>query len=545
MRHQSALAEGYVAAMVVTVRLLGDFALTVEGRPVAADGFSRRSAAALVKLLALEPTRRLHRERVMDALWPDAAPEDAANALHKAAHYARRATAATDGVVLRQEMVTLFPGHAVEVDLADFEAAGRAALSARDAAAADVALDHWPGDLLPDEPYASWADQPRQRFDLLRRRLLRLARRWTDLADREPTDEQAALGIAQDLLDHGDRTGALRQIGRIERVLREELGIGLSPEATRLRAAALKSTVALPGRPEPRSAPRSAGLATQTLGFCRATDGVRLAYATSGTGPPLVKVANWLTHLDYDWGSPVWSHWWRALSRDHQLVRYDERGCGLSDWDVDGESFTLEAWVRDLETVVDTLGLERFPLFGMSQGGPIAVTYAARHPERVSHLIVYGTCARALWPRADKALKSELVALGELLRVSWGSDAPGFRQVYDARFLPDGPLELWRAFDQLQRRSTSSENAFRLWGAFGRLDATEAALRLDVPTLILHPRGDLVWSFDEAEDLHAAIRGSRLVALESRNHILRADEPAFAHFLAEVHAFLGNPEGAG
>ena len=266
--------------------------------------------------------------------------------------------------------------------------------------------------------------------------------------------------------------------------------------------------------PAPAGAPRHAGLARQTVHFCRTLDGVRLAYALSGAGPPLVKASNWLTHLDYDWGSPVWSHWWQALSEDRRLVRYDERGCGLSDWDVDEDSFTLEAWVADLETVVDTLGLERFPLLGMSQGGPIAITYAARHPERVSHLVVYGTCARATWARATQAERRELAALGELIRMSWGSDQPGFRQVYDARFLPDGPLEIWRAFDELQRRTTSPENAYRLWRAFGSLDAADAARSLDVPTLILHCRDDLVWSFAEAEELHSLVEGSRLVPLD-------------------------------
>jgi pimeloyl-ACP methyl ester carboxylesterase len=265
---------------------------------------------------------------------------------------------------------------------------------------------------------------------------------------------------------------------------------------------------------------------------------VRLAYATSGAGPPLVKASNWLTHLDYDWASPVWSHWWQALSEDRLLVRYDERGCGLSDRDVDAASFTLDAWVADLETVVDTLGLERFPLLGMSQGGPIAVRYAARHPERVSHLVIYGTCARATWDRAGPEERRQLTALGELIRTSWGSDRPGFRQVYDARFLPDGPLETWRAFDELQRRTTSPENAYRLWSAFGSLDAADAARGLDVPTLILHCREDQVWPFSEAEELHTMVAGSRLVGLDSRNHILQAGEPAFGAFVAEVRRFL-------
>jgi pimeloyl-ACP methyl ester carboxylesterase len=260
----------------------------------------------------------------------------------------------------------------------------------------------------------------------------------------------------------------------------------------------------------------------------------------SGTGPPLVKASNWLTHLDHDWGSPVWQPWWEALSTRHTLVRYDERGSGLSDWDVDDGSFTLDAWVRDLETVVDALGLERFPLLGISQGGPIAITYAARHPDRVSHVVVFGTCARATWARADEQRRRELAALGELIKTSWGSEEPGFRQVYDARFLPDGPIEMWRAFDELQRRSASARNAHRLWRAFGYLDCTEAARQLEVPTLILHSAGDQVWSFQEAEELHEMVRNSRLVGLDSNNHILQAGEAAFGVFLDEVEGFLAS-----
>jgi pimeloyl-ACP methyl ester carboxylesterase len=268
---------------------------------------------------------------------------------------------------------------------------------------------------------------------------------------------------------------------------------------------------------------------------------VRLAYATSGTGPPLVKAANWMSHLDLDWGSPIWTPLWQELGRRHTLVRYDERGSGLSDWDVGRDSFTLEAWVRDLETVVDELGLERFPLLGLSHGGVVAITYAARHPERVSHLIVYGTCSRQTWARASDEERAELTALGQLIRTSWGGTSPGFRQVYDAKFMPDGPLEMWRAFDDLQRRSTSPQNAYRLWKAFGDLDPSDAALSLDVPTLILHSRDDQVWSYDNAEELHGLIRGSRLVPLDTNNHILQAGEPAFAQFVAEVEGFLGAP----
>jgi DNA-binding SARP family transcriptional activator/pimeloyl-ACP methyl ester carboxylesterase len=519
----------------VTVRLLGEFAVQIDDRVVGTDGFSRRDAARLVQLLALAPNRRLHRERVMDALWPEAAPGIATNRLHKAAHYARSATRAADAVMLRNDVVSLFPAHDVSVDAVAFEVAARAALAESDRVAAESALGMWGGELLPQEPYAAWAFQPRQRLDLLRRELLRACHSWAELAALDATDEQAHLALATEMLSRGDRSGALRLLDALEQTLRDELGIGPSPEFHELRVGALDTPVSAPAS-EP--APRYAGLRRQTIGFCRTLDGVRLAYATSGAGAPLVKASNWLTHLDYDWGSPVWSHWWQALSEDRLLVRYDERGSGLSDWDVDERSFTLDAWVADLETVVDTLGLERFPLLGISQGGPIAITYAARHPERVTHLIIYGTCARATWGKANETERRELAALGQLIRVSWGSDQPGFRQVYDARFLPDGPLELWRAFDELQRRTTSAKNAHRLWRAFGSLDAAEAARTLEVPTLVLHSRDDLVWSFGEAEELHSLITASRLVPLDSRNHILQAGEPAFAAFIDEVRHFL-------
>ena len=520
----------------VDLRLLGSFELRIDGRRVTLP--ARRDPSLLLKRLAVAPDRRLHREQVIDALWPDAALDTVANRLHKSAHYLRKATGVNDSITLHQDVVALFPNADVTVDVEAFDAAATAALRDHDPAAAEDALALSTGELLPHDPYEPWLFNLRQRLALRHRDLLRLLGRHDELVALDATDEAAQVAVMHELLDRGDSAGVLRQFASLTKALDEELGIGPSAEAVALHDQARRRTSAeVEGRPR---ASRFASLATQVVHRCTTLDGVHLAYATSGSGPPLVKVANWLSHLDYDWESPVWRHWWQALSQHHTLVRYDERGCGLSDWDVDASSFTLEAWVRDLETVVDALGLERFPLLGLSQGGPIAITYAVRHPERVSHVVVYGTCARAMWERASDEQRQELAALGQLIRVSWGSDQASFRQVYDARFLPDGPMEAWRDFDELQRRSTSPRNAQRMWRAFGGLDCSEAASRLDVPVLIVHAEHDQVWSFAEAEELHELIPQSRLVALHSRNHILQAGEPAFTTFLEEVEAFLAS-----
>lgn len=275
----------------------------------------------------------------------------------------------------------------------------------------------------------------------------------------------------------------------------------------------------------------------QTVAFTRGADGVCLAYAVTGEGPPLVRAANWLTHLGYDGQSPVWKHWVRDMSAQHTFVRYDERGCGLSDWEV--EQFTFDDWVTDLESVVDALGLERFPLLGVSQGGAVAVAYAARHPDRVSHLVLCGAYARGRAVRAMSSDEKRAAALDlDLARVGWGRDDPAFRQVFAAQFLPDGTREDWAAFDQLQRRTTSPENAVRFLEEFARIDVRQSCAQVRCPTLILHSRDDHRVPVRYGEELAALIPDSRLVALESKNHLLTGTEPAWRVFCDEVAAFI-------
>jgi pimeloyl-ACP methyl ester carboxylesterase len=278
------------------------------------------------------------------------------------------------------------------------------------------------------------------------------------------------------------------------------------------------------------------GAARQSISFCRARDGTRLAYAMSGEGTPLVKAANWLSHLEYDWESPIWRHWWDGLSRNHRLVRYDQRGCGLSDWDVD--ILTLDAWVDDLGAVVDAAGLDQFDLLGVSQGGAVAVTYAAKHPERVRRLVLYGTYCQARRARArtDEDIAAADLQIG-LARVGWGRDDPSFRRVFAMQFMPNASYELWDQFAELQRRTTSPENAVRFLTSFSVLDVRDVAPLVKAPTLVLHARDELRVPLEEGRRLAAAIPGSRFVTLDSANHILLADEPAWPRFLDEVEAF--------
>lgn len=274
----------------------------------------------------------------------------------------------------------------------------------------------------------------------------------------------------------------------------------------------------------------------QQIRFCRAHDGVRIAYAKSGSGPPLVKTANWLSHLEHDWASPVWRHWLNELSRSHTLVRYDERGCGLSDWQAEDLSF--DSWVRDLETVVDELELERFPLVGVSQGGSVAVAYAAKHPERVTHLILYGTYALGRKWRED----SDRELLQQMLPLGWGRDNPAFRHFFARLFLPEGTEEQISWFADLQRVSSSTENAARLFAEFNGIDVSDAAKSVSVPTLVLHASADAAVPFSAGRGLASMIPGATFVPLWGKNHILLESEPAWGRFVEEVRSFLGDGE---
>src|SRR5215813_425418 len=276
----------------------------------------------------------------------------------------------------------------------------------------------------------------------------------------------------------------------------------------------------------------------QEIHFCTTGDGVRIAYATAGQGPPFVKAANWLNHLEYDWRSPIWRPLLEEFARDHLLIRYDERGNGLSDWNVADISF--EAFVRDLESVVDTLGLERFPILGISQGGPVAIAYAVRHPEKVSHLILFGSFAQG-WARKTMSPEERKLraAQGTLIRLGWGQDNPAFRQMWTSLYIPDGTLEQYQWFNEMQKISASPENALRLIIEIGKIDVTDLLPQVKVPTLVIQRRGDAMVPFEDGRLLASAIPGARFIELEGKNHLLLENEPEWPRFVREVRQFIG------
>jgi pimeloyl-ACP methyl ester carboxylesterase/DNA-binding CsgD family transcriptional regulator len=276
---------------------------------------------------------------------------------------------------------------------------------------------------------------------------------------------------------------------------------------------------------------------TTPIRYCRSFDGVRIALARSGCGPDMIEVATWLNHLEQDWKSPVWGPWLTELTKHYMLTRYDGRGCGLSDRKVKDLSF--EAAVKDLEAVVDAAGLKQFVLLGFCSGSGVAIAYAARHPEHVSHLVLYGAFARGRLKRDPSPQEiEETNTMLKLVELGWGRDNPAFRQVYTTVFIPDSKPEQYRWFTELQRLSTSPENATQLIREFDSMDVSELLSNIRCPTLVLHSRDDSRVPFVEGQLVARTIPNAEFVPLESRNHILLEHQPAWRQFFTEIARFV-------
>jgi pimeloyl-ACP methyl ester carboxylesterase/DNA-binding CsgD family transcriptional regulator len=280
----------------------------------------------------------------------------------------------------------------------------------------------------------------------------------------------------------------------------------------------------------------------QTIRFTNSADGLKLAYALCGSGPPLVKAANWLSHLEFDWQSPVWRHWFRFLASGNTLLRYDARGCGLSDWSA--TDFSLDAQVADLEAVVDATDVTGFPLLGISQGGSVAIEYACRHPDKVTHLVLFGAFARG-WLVAGPKVAQRAGALFDLIEAGWDQENPVFREVFTSLFVPEATREQQQWFTDLMRITSKPAIAANILRAYGMVDIRSRLSDVRTPTLVVHCRSDACIPFGLGRELAAGIPKARFVELDSRNHVLLESESAWGRFRALLDEFLGrNPSPA-
>jgi pimeloyl-ACP methyl ester carboxylesterase len=281
-------------------------------------------------------------------------------------------------------------------------------------------------------------------------------------------------------------------------------------------------------------------MARQQIRYCRSFDGVRIAYAVSGTGPPVVLMPSWLTHLEYQWRSVAWQPWLEALSSRYTLIRYDPRGCGLSDWNVDDLSF--DTWVRDFGAIVDVLNLDQFSLIGICQGGAVAIAYAGREPGRISNLVLYGTYARGRNRRSSPPLEPDKAkVMLEMLRLGWGQQDHAFMRSFATQFQPGGSMEHLRSWCELQNAATSADNAVELTRIMFDVDVRADAARITCPTLVAHPEHDAVAPFEEGRLLAQTVPNAHFLPLDSVNHFMLRDEPAWKNFVSALYAFLPHP----
>ncbi len=507
---------------------------------------SRKTRALLGYLLLSGVPQR--RERLCELFWD--APDDPRGALRWSLSKLRGALNGPDKacLVADRERVSIDTSQ-ITVDVLE------ATRLASDKAATALALtDAWNACMQPlladcelpnSASFSAWLERERMGLARLRAKLARRlalmaelppdetarwARAWLDDA---PFDHEAAVHAVSASL----AAGRVDEATALQDTLNQHFAAAKRP-APDWSAIGLAGQDAVVDPPVPDEEWDRTLRVSQRIRFLKARDGASLAWATVGddAAPPLVKAANWLSHLELDWDAPIWSPLFRDLARHRRLVRYDERGCGLSDWDVPDISF--ETFVRDLEDVVDAAGLERFPLLGISQGASVSIEYAARHPERVSHLILFGGYPAGWRHLAPPQEVREREAVMVLTGAGWGRDDPSYRHLFSRTFMPTATADELAWFDDFQRQTTSPANAVRFLEAFSSIDVRHRLAELRVPTLVLHARGDQRIPLSTGRELAASIHGAELVGLDSTNHLLLGREPASAAFLSAVRDFL-------
>jgi DNA-binding SARP family transcriptional activator/pimeloyl-ACP methyl ester carboxylesterase len=497
---------------LVEIRVLGGFEASVRGRPVPRRTWQHRRARELVGLLALAPGHRLRREQVIDSLWPELAPEAGGANLRKAAHYARAALGGKDAVVLRQDEVSLWPSAELSVDAVRFESQAKAALTASDADACVDAAALYGGELLPDERYEDWAEEPRRHLRALYLQLLRRAGLWEQVVAEEPTDEAACRILMRMYAEAGNRSAALQQFHQ----LRTALGaLGLEPSA---ETASLYREVA--------HAPPSAS----PIAYVK-SGGLNIAYQVVEGGPAeLLMIPGWVSHLSLDWEEPYWVRWCERMTAFARLIRFDKRGTGLSDRPPGVQP--LEERMDDARAVLDAAGVERAHVLGWSEGGPLAILLAAQHPERVLSLILYGTqaCFRRERDYAWGLPEEERVALRAEIEREWGQLALA------SFFAPQGDEAFAARWATYQQAGASPAAAADLNEMNLAIDVRSLLPEIRAPTLVLSRRGDPVGPPEAGRYLAEHVEGARFVELEGDDHLMWLGD--IETLCSEIEGFL-------
>lgn len=534
---------------MLKVRVCGDFQVERDGAPAQLP--PSKKTRALLAFLALEPAAH-RRDKLCELFWE--IPDDPRQALRWSLSKLRPVVneLGLERLVADRERVR-FVQESVSIDLLEARAMAIGGIGSLSDERLQALADMLEGEALegldlPTQPeFESWRTAMREsarqlRVGALQALIERTAPKpgvqigWlTELVAADPYNADAHVKLISALV----RAGRLKEAERQKSasiIALAEFGADIP---ARLEAAlrtphALAATSVAPGDAQ-RASPAPIEF-KQNVKFCKASDGTTIAYASVGEGPPIIKSANWLNHLEYDWESPVWRHIFRDIIRENSLIRYDARGNGLSDWNV--RDFSLESQVSDLEAVVDAAQLSHFTLVGVSQGCAISIEYAARHPEKVSRLILYGGYARGWRKWRQPKLVKQTDAMLTLIRVGWGQNHATFRQLFSSQFMPDAPIENQEWFNELQRITTSPENAARLLSALGDVDVRERLHEVKAQTVVIHARHDLRVPFEAGRELAAGIPNARFVTLETRNHLIPETDPEWPKLQFEIEAFL-------
>lgn len=498
--------------VALSIEVLGNLVVTTDGVAVALP--PSRKARALFAYLALTD-RPQRRERLCEMFWD--VPDDPKGALRW--NLSRLKQAVGDVFETNRETVSLRQ-EAVSVDYRLVREA--LASGASDPDELEALAEHFHGGFLDDlslprcPDFESWRTALAAEAELAQIDIRRaLIEKWADEQPRRALEHARVLAS----IVPGD----------------EQLASQIGVLTERSRQLAIAPGREIPPDPAVETRPQRRRL-KQQIRYCAAPDGVRLAYATTGEGYPILKCANWMSDLQYDLDSSVWRHWIDALSQHNLLIRYDQRGNGLSDRDAPDLSF--QAQLADLETVADASGIERFALLGISAGAALSIAYTVRHPERVSKLILYGGRPRGWKFTGTETDRARRAAMVLLIRSGWGQDNPAFRQLFTSLFIPDATQEQMDWYNELQRRTVSPDQAARLHEVSGDAQVGDLLAEVAVPTLVLHSEGDQLVPFDLGRELAIGIPGARFVALDSRNHILLEGEPSFDRFIQEVRHFI-------